>query len=291
MSSRFFESSDHTKLYQQYRAQPPQELIERILEYLRSKYTGELELALDVGCGSGQNTFSFAEHFKNVVGTDISPNQIAIAADVSSQMSLKNVRFEVSPAEEINLETSSVQLITAAEAAHWFNLPKFFQEGLRVLCPGGVMAIYGYVFADLIWERNPDKNDALAEYYKSVNIGEPLSNYWPPNNTNILFKRYSNIEIPYSDFTREDFKYNKVRYLKLSSFFGEIRTWSGFQRFCEVNGNEAGEDVINDFRKRLLDIIGEDLDLEEQKAPDDVVIKAVTPFFLLLARKSFEENQ
>ncbi len=38
----------------------------------------------------------------------------------------------------------SVQLVTASQCAHWFNLTKFFSETERVLSPGGVLAIYGY---------------------------------------------------------------------------------------------------------------------------------------------------
>lgn len=37
---------------------------------------GEFELAVDVGCGSGQGTLLLAEHFASVVGTDVSPAQL-----------------------------------------------------------------------------------------------------------------------------------------------------------------------------------------------------------------------
>lgn len=39
------------------------------------------ELAVDVGCGSGQGTHFLGEHFKKVVGTDISAAQIQEAKD------------------------------------------------------------------------------------------------------------------------------------------------------------------------------------------------------------------
>lgn len=39
---------------------------------------------------------------------------------------------------------NSVQLVTASQSAHWFDLTKFFSETERVLSPGGVLAIYGY---------------------------------------------------------------------------------------------------------------------------------------------------
>lgn len=39
------------------------------------------ELAVDVGCGSGQGTHFLGQHFKKVVGTDISEAQIQEAKD------------------------------------------------------------------------------------------------------------------------------------------------------------------------------------------------------------------
>ena len=71
--------------------------------------------------------------------------------------------YRVSPAEDLKVENGSAQLITAMTAFHWFNHSKFFEEGLRVLCPGGAMALYGYYYQEFRWERNPDRNAALKE--------------------------------------------------------------------------------------------------------------------------------
>lgn len=38
-----------------------------------------LELAVDVGCGSGQGTVLLAKHFASVVGTDVSAAQVEMA--------------------------------------------------------------------------------------------------------------------------------------------------------------------------------------------------------------------
>lgn len=40
---------------------------------------------------------------------------------------------------------NSVDLVTLAEAVHWFELPKFYSIATRLLRkPGGVIAIWGY---------------------------------------------------------------------------------------------------------------------------------------------------
>ena len=47
-------------------------------------------------------------------------------------------------AEELPFPDSSVDLLTAASAAHWFDQARFLVEAARVLKPGGCMALLGY---------------------------------------------------------------------------------------------------------------------------------------------------
>ncbi|CAG7821055.1 unnamed protein product, partial [Allacma fusca] len=155
-----FQGKDHAQVYAQSRPSTPPELISRVLNFLREQYTGDLHLAVDVGCGSGQNTFLFSEHFENVIGTDVSGAQIEVAT--TSRNDKPNVTFAVHPSHEIPAMDGSVELITAATAAHWFDLPKFFAEGDRVLRQNGVMALYSYnMFPRLnfVDENGIDKSD------------------------------------------------------------------------------------------------------------------------------------
>lgn len=46
--------------------------------------------------------------------------------------------------ENIPVDSNSVELVTAAEAVHWFDLEWFFQEAARVLKPNGALALLGY---------------------------------------------------------------------------------------------------------------------------------------------------
>lgn len=98
-------------------------------------------LAVDVGCGTGQATVALAEHLlnSNVIGVDPSRAQIENAAH--------HPRVTYTVGHETALpvtEPSSVTLVTAAQAAHWFDIPKFYDEVDRVLMPGGALALWLY---------------------------------------------------------------------------------------------------------------------------------------------------
>ena len=51
MAKRCFEDVQHTKKYAIFRPSPPNSLIEDILSKMKNR-----DLAVDIGCGSGQNT-------------------------------------------------------------------------------------------------------------------------------------------------------------------------------------------------------------------------------------------
>ncbi|XP_051983492.1 putative methyltransferase DDB_G0268948 [Xyrauchen texanus] len=80
MAQRHFEGKAHAESYQRYRVSPPQQLIDEVLNFLRKRIQGQLDLAVDVGCGSGQGTELLAPHFITVVGTDVSAAQLEIAS-------------------------------------------------------------------------------------------------------------------------------------------------------------------------------------------------------------------
>src|SRR5580765_3867958 len=76
----------------------------------------------DCGCGSGQASVALAEHFAHVFATDVSAEQIAAARPHA------RVRYSVAPAEKSGLESQSVDLVTVAQALHWFDVEAFYVE-------------------------------------------------------------------------------------------------------------------------------------------------------------------
>ncbi|KAL6596273.1 hypothetical protein ACP70R_047637 [Stipagrostis hirtigluma subsp. patula] len=108
--------------------------------------TGHHRLAWDVGTGNGQAAISVAEHYDSVVATDTSAEQRRHAAPHPK------VRYhhtpEGTPEEDLVPALGGegcVDLITVAQAVHWFDLPAFYAVAHRVLRrPGGVIAVWGY---------------------------------------------------------------------------------------------------------------------------------------------------
>jgi ubiquinone/menaquinone biosynthesis C-methylase UbiE len=72
----------------------------------------EHECAWDCATGSGQAASGLAKHYKQVVATDASSEQIIHASGTD------NVSFRVASAEASWLASHSVDLITVAQAAH-----------------------------------------------------------------------------------------------------------------------------------------------------------------------------
>ncbi|EEB17383.1 conserved hypothetical protein [Pediculus humanus corporis] len=73
MSFKYFEAESHISTYNKFRPIPPKSLIEKIIEFTkREKVLEPFELAVDVGCGSGQSTEVLSPFFKRVIGIDSS---------------------------------------------------------------------------------------------------------------------------------------------------------------------------------------------------------------------------
>ncbi|KAH6884227.1 methyltransferase [Thelonectria olida] len=110
---------------------------------------GQLGTVLDVGCGPGTAARALAPQFAHAIGLDPSEGMMANARVLGgTSSSSEPIRFEVSSAEELGsnlsppVQDSSVDLITAATAAHWFDMERFWPSAARVLKPGGTVAIW-----------------------------------------------------------------------------------------------------------------------------------------------------
>jgi SAM-dependent methyltransferase len=191
-------------------------------------------LAVDVGCGTGQFTRQLAGAFDAVVGLDPSADQIAHAA------SHDRVRYATAPAESLALPDHCADLITAAQAAHWFDLARFYAEVRRVAAPRAVLALISYGVAQL----DPDLNARFQHFYT-----QDIGPYWPPERR-LVDEGYAGIDFPFQTLPAP--RIDIVREWPATAFLGYISTWSAVRRAREA-GKEA---LLTAFSRDFLALWG-----------------------------------
>lgn len=105
---------------------------------------GKLDTLLDVGCGPGNVARSLGVHFAQVIGLDPSDGMVKTARSLGGGSGTSEpIRYEISTAERMDMiQDESIDLITVANAAHWFDMPKFWLRAAQVLKLGGSVAIW-----------------------------------------------------------------------------------------------------------------------------------------------------
>lgn len=192
--------------------------------------------AADFGCGTGQATVALAEYFASVTGIDPSPSQIAQATPH------ERVRYVTGTSSDPNLlQPQSMACITAAQAAHWFDLPKFYSVVNDALRPGGVLALIVYGNAKF-------PNDPVLEHKIMVDLYEhALADHWDPRRRIVeyLYRDLETIDQYYAQFEteilpRDDQVTEHKAIEKIQAemthdeLLGYLRSWSGYTRYIEA---------------------------------------------------------
>ncbi|MES2497035.1 MAG: class I SAM-dependent methyltransferase [Pseudomonadota bacterium] len=215
--------SSHAAAYASYRPAYPPELADWLASLVPAR-----EIALDVGCGSGQLSLLLAERFSQVVATDPSPQQI------DSAVAHPRIDYRVAPAEASGLTDGSIDLLTAAQAAHWFDLPAFFAETRRLLKPDGVIALISY--ARLKTEGDIEE---IVERFRLVT----LEDYWPPERA-LVENDYRDIRLPFTPIDVPAFTI-EVQW-PLAALVGYLDTWSAVRALEKASGRAAFDAVVDD---------------------------------------------
>jgi SAM-dependent methyltransferase len=95
-----------------------------------------LSLALDVGCGTGQSTVALTRVAERVIGIDPSADMLKAATRHPK------VEYLQSAAERTSFADGQFDLITAAQAFHWFDHDAFLAECYRLLRVPGWLVVY-----------------------------------------------------------------------------------------------------------------------------------------------------
>ena len=211
--------------YANFRPRYPRELF----EYLGSVAPSRA-LAWDCATGNGQAAVELAEVFDRVIATDASEKQIANAEPQD------RVEYRIASAEESGLESDTIDLIMVAQALHWFDLPRFYEEVPRVLKSKGVFAASAYKFFHITPEIDRLVNH---RYYDKV-----VGPFWPPERT--LVEKFEELPFPFSEIQTPSFE--MIAQWNLEHLLGYLRSWSATQRFIAAKNRDPLEIIAGELR-------------------------------------------
>jgi SAM-dependent methyltransferase len=210
--------------YAKFRPRYPHEMF----EYLGS-LAPRRQLAWDCGTGNGQAAVGLATVFDRVIATDASEKQVANA------QSHERVEYRVAPAEHSGLESGTVDLIMVAQALHWFDLPRFYDEVRRVLKNNGAVAASAYNLLRIA----PAIDKVVNRYYHDV-----VGPFWPPER--VLVEKFDELPFPFSEIQTPSFE--MIAQWNLEHLVGYLRSWSATQRFMVARRADPLEQITDELR-------------------------------------------
>ncbi len=216
--------SDRSEQYAAFRPTYPAEMIHWI-----SSLAPARRVAWDCGTGNGQAAVLLADEFQQVVATDASADQLRAAA------AHPRVRYEVATERASGLGGASIDLVTVAQALHWFDIGAFFAEVDRVLVPRGVLAVWSYGKPSVEGGAN-----TTLSWFHDVRVGQ----YWPSERMNVE-TGYRTVMMPYPEIPAEP----RTLCVPMTrhALVGYVGTWSAVR---QARLREAS-DPIPEFEERL----------------------------------------
>ena len=162
--------------YAAYRPTYPPELVDVLAD------RAPAGTAWDIGCGTGQLSVELARRFPRVIATD--PAQAQLDAATTAE----RVEYRCAPAEASGLPDGSIALAVAAQAAHWFDWPRFLAETERVTVPGALIALVSY---GILHVEGDAPNAIIQRYY-----WDDAGPYWPAGRAHVE-NGYRDLHLPW----------------------------------------------------------------------------------------------
>ena len=227
-------STDHfttvARQYVQSRPTYPPELFDWLARSCRGR-----DLAWDVGAGNGQASVALAAHFAKVLATDLSEAQIARAA------AHERIAYRAAPADRSGLPDASADVVTIAQALHWFDGEPFYDEVRRVLKPGGLVAAWTYGVLHVEGEAVEER---VSHFYHRV-----VGPYWPAERRHVE-NGYSELLFPFEAVESPALAIRLA--WSLEDLLGYCRSWSA-TAYCQ---RATGSDPVSGLEAELAPIWG-----------------------------------
>lgn len=215
--------SEQSEDYLSYRPQYPKELF----LYFQTQVS-EHQVVWDCGTGNGQAAVELAKIFQKVIATDISQAQLQQA------VKKENIVYQCSPAEKTNIASQSVDLVTVAQALHWFSFEPFYQEVRRVLKPNGWIAAWCYSLGQV----TPEIDELTQKLYRQLP--------WP-SERHYIEEKYETIPFPFYKIKTPSFQIEKN--INFEQFIGYLNTWSAVKEYMKHEENNPIDALVLELEK------------------------------------------
>lgn len=216
--------STQADLYARFRPLYP----EALYEFIASLCPGR-QLAWDAGTGNGQAAVALSRHFKKVIATDPSASQIKNAIPAG------NITYLVQTAEAFECE-EKVDLITAANALHWFANDGFYDSVKAVAGKQAILAAWCYAVP---------KSDTGTDCIVDKLHNEILEEFWEEPN-HIVANEYRDLYFPFPEETTPQFHTEKQ--FNLSELLQYLMTWSAAVKFENKYGKAPVTLIENELK-------------------------------------------
>ncbi|CAM1373526.1 class I SAM-dependent methyltransferase [Tenacibaculum xiamenense] len=193
-------------------------------DYLSTLVTNK-ENAWDCGTGNGQIAYQLSKSFQNVFASDISQSQL------DNAFKAENIHYSKQPSEKTNFNNQTFDLITVAQAIHWFNFEKFYDEVKRTSRENSILCVMGYGRV-----RVSDEIDEIIDHFYINVIGK----YWDKERS-YIDKNYQTIPFPFQEIQTP--KFINEHYWNLDHFIGYLNTWSAVKHFTKSNNFNPVKEV------------------------------------------------
>ena len=205
--------NEKSEFYNKYRPNYSNELVDCIVSELNSLD----DCIADIGCGTGIFTKQLVERNCKVIG--IEPN---LEMYEKAKNNLPGIKVINSTSEDTTLDSNSINIITVAQALHWFNIDEFVKEAKRILKQDGKIAIvynivddskdvvkeFKYIHENYC-ENHNNHNRNFDELFESI-FGDNYILKEFSNNQKYTYEEFMGYESSMSySLTKEDNRYNE----------------------------------------------------------------------------------